>query len=83
MTGRNRPPATVWEALRRLLNCNKAQLAARLGVHPRTLRRWEDEDAGRDGIDRASQLLIASLRAAGGADALAQWTKTTTKEEDQ
>ena len=70
---RNTPPATPWEALRRLLNCNKSQLAERLGVTTRTLHRWEKGEAGADAFSRASQLMIATLRAADQADTLAQW----------
>ena len=73
MSSRNTTPASPWEALRRLLNCNKAQLAERLGASPRTLRRWEEGEAGADAMRRASALLIATLRAADHSDALAQW----------
>lgn len=41
MTTRNTPPPTIYEALRRLLACNKKELAERLGVNAVTLRRWE------------------------------------------
>lgn len=69
MTDRNRPPQNVYDALRRLLRCNKAELAARLGVSARTLRRWEDLEAagdhpGTDAAARLAQLLQATLRAA-------------------
>ena len=70
---KNSTPANIWEALRRLLNCNKSQLAQHLGVNRRTLARWEDGEAGADAFARASQLLIATLRAADEADRLAQW----------
>lgn len=70
---KNTPPPDVWIALRRLLACNRQQLAERLDVSSRTLRRWEQGEAGPDAYRRASALLIATLRAAGEADALAQW----------
>lgn len=75
---RNAPPAHVWDALRRLLQCNKTELAARLGVAPRTLRHWEalteqGESAGKAAEERASQLMVATLRAARDADVHAQW----------
>lgn len=73
MTDRNTTPANIWEVLRRLHQCNKAQLAARLGVTARTLRRWEEGEAGADAYRRAADLLQATLRAAGDADTLAQW----------
>jgi len=72
MTARNTTPANVWDALRRLHNCNKTQLAARLGVTQRTLARWEAGEAGTDAHRRAADLLQATLRAAE-ADAHAQW----------
>lgn len=79
MTGaeaRNAPPRHVWEALRRLLRCNRQQLAERMDVSPRTLRRWEaqteaGESPGRAAEDAASRLLIDTLRAADNADFLA------------
>lgn len=74
MSDRNTTPTDIWEVLRRLLNCNKAQLAERLGVDPRTLRRWEQGEAGADAYRRAADLLRATLRAANDADTLAQWT---------
>lgn len=69
MTARNSPPRNVFETLRRLLACNKAQLAARLGVSARTLRRWEELDSagehpGTDAAARLAQLMQATLRAA-------------------
>lgn len=74
MDARNAPPADIWQALRRLLNCNRTQLAERLGVTRQTLRRWEEGEAGANAYRRASELLIATLRAAEHADALAQWS---------
>lgn len=69
MPSRNTTPANIYAALRRLLACNKAQLAERLGVSARTLRRWEEltaagEHPGADAAARLSQLLQATLRAA-------------------
>jgi transcriptional regulator with XRE-family HTH domain len=69
---KNTTPANIWDTLRRLHNCNKAELAARLGVTPRTLRRWEEGEAGKEAHQRASALLLASLRAAE-SDVHAQW----------
>lgn len=69
---RNTPPANVWEALRRLLNCNKAQLAAHLGVTPKTLARWEAEGAGKNGHEKAATLLQKTLDEAECLP-LAQW----------
>lgn len=75
MNPKNTTPATIWQALRRLLNCNRTQLAARLGITPRTLHNWEHStDEGEQLTDRArdaaAELLTASLRAAGNADDL-------------
>lgn len=75
---KNRAPATVWEALRRLRDCNRQELAAALGISRHTLARWEDAAARNEQLpegarERAASLLIATLRAADGADALAQW----------
>jgi len=78
MSDRNTNPAHIWQALRRLLNCNRTQLAARLGVNRHTLTKWErmteaGENPGANATRRASDLLLATLRAAEDADALAQW----------
>jgi len=75
---RNTPPANIWQTLRRLLNCNKAQLADRLGVTARTLRTWESETeasgtAGTNGDRRAADLLQTILRIAH-SDIHAQWS---------
>ena len=77
MTEKNTNPAHIWQALRRLLNFNRTQLAARLGVNRHTLAGWErmteaGDDPGANARQRASDLLIATLRAAGHADLLAQ-----------
>jgi len=65
---KNCAPANVWDALRRLRNCNKGQLAAALGVTRQTLSRWEaleanGENAGEDAHHRAAQLMQATLMA--------------------
>lgn len=78
MTQKNTAPATIWEALRRLRACNKSQLAKSLGVDRSTLRLWElateaGKNPGTAAHAKASALLIATLRAANDADALAQW----------
>jgi DNA-binding XRE family transcriptional regulator len=70
---RNRPPANEFEMLRRMLLCNKAQLAARIGVTPQTLWNWEQITAagGRqsENTRRAvAELLRTTLRASNGAD---------------
>lgn len=78
MTAKNAPPVSVWDALRRLLNCNRQQLADRLGVTARTLRRWEQGEAGADAHQRAAQLLRATLATAGAdshANPYLDWAK--------
>lgn len=75
MSDKNTTPATIWEALRRLLQCNKQQLAARLGVSRQTLREWENLTGNGDQIEgnarrAAAELLTATLRAAANADDL-------------
>ena len=72
MSQRNTTPANVWDTLRRLLNCNKTQLAARLGVTARTLHRWEHGEAGAEAHRRAADLMQTTLRAAD-CDQHAQW----------
>ena len=66
---RDTPPATVWEALRRLLACNKQELAARLGVSRHTLQRWERDEPTETGPARVAALMQETLAAAG-----AGWT---------
>lgn len=66
---RDTPPATVWEALRRLLACNKQELAARLGVSRHTLQRWERDELTETGAARVAALMQETLTAAG-----AGWT---------
>lgn len=78
MTARNTPPKHIFEALRRLRNCNKQELAAALGVSRHTLTRWEQlaelgEPVGKTAEKSCSNLMIATLRAANHADVLAQW----------
>lgn len=66
---RNAPPTTVWEALRRLLACNRQQLAARLGVSRHTLQRWERGELTEAGAARVAALMQETLATAG-----AGWT---------
>lgn len=78
MTTDRKSPAHIWEALRRLRACNKTELAADLGITRQTLNRWTREteagnSPGKDAEQRASALLIATLRAAN-ADVHAQWS---------
>jgi len=75
MSDRNTTPTTVWDALRRLLRCNKMQLAARLGVSRQTLMTWEKATERGEPIEgsarrAAAELLTATLRASGQADDL-------------
>lgn len=70
---RNTTPANIWEVLRRLLNCNKRQLGERLGVTRQTLHQWETqtekgEQISDKGREAATDLLTATLRAAGNAE---------------
>lgn len=73
MSSRNTTPANIWEVLRRLLDCNKRQLAERLGVTRQTLHQWETptekgeklSDKGREAV---TDLLTATLRAADNAE---------------
>lgn len=67
--GPNEPPWDVWHTLRRLLDCNRTQLATRLGVSPRTLRRWEGSfPLPPDAAARASDLLQWTLNRANSYD---------------
>ena len=73
MTDRNTMPRDHFDVLQRLLNCNKAQLAERLGVTPQTLRRWralteQGESPGKDAALRCSDLCRTIL-----AKANADW----------
>lgn len=60
---RNQPPQNEWQALRRLFNCNKSQLAERLGVTRQTLRIWEAAtergDPPTEQANRAAKRLLA------------------------
>ena len=67
--GRNAPPVTLWEALRRLLDCNKGELAERLGVSRHTLQRWERGELPERASGRVAELMQETLHAAG-----AGWT---------
>lgn len=80
MTERNTTPANIWDALRRLHNCNRQQLAARLGVSRATLHRWETEGAGQAGSEKAARLMQATLRAADAdwAPLPIDWAATAT-----
>ena len=69
---RNTPPATVWEALRRLLGCNRQELAARLGVSRHTLQRWERGEPTQAGAQRVADLMQQTLAAAGAGWTVAQ-----------
>lgn len=73
---RNNAPANIWQALLRLRQCNKGELAAALGVSRHTLKRWMDDDAtgsaGKTAHERAAMLLQSTLRAAN-CDQHAQW----------
>jgi DNA-binding transcriptional regulator YiaG len=71
---RNRAPANEFELMRRMLLCNKAQLAARLGVTPQTLWNWEQITAAggqqSENTRRAvAELMRTTLRASNNADA--------------
>lgn len=77
MTADNEPPEHIWETLRRLLACNKSQLAKRLGISTETLRRWTAEteagkSPGKDAEARAAELLQTTL-AIAKSDVHAQW----------
>lgn len=63
-TRRNAPPANLLEALRRLLDCNRNELAARLGVSRQTLHRWERGQIPGPGAARVAELLQTTLGAA-------------------
>ena len=68
---KNTKPVDIWDALTRLHNCNRTQLAERLGVSRRTVHLWiaateRGEDPGRNAILRAEDLLrrtIENIRA--------------------
>ena len=53
---RNTFPKDQYELLRRALNCNKSQLATRLGVSSKTLRNWEQDGGGKNAAARVAQL---------------------------
>lgn len=63
---KNSNPAHVWDALSRLLNCNRTQLAERLGVSRRTLQLWiaatkRGDDPGKNATLRADELLRSTV----------------------
>jgi len=62
MSNRNTYPANTYDLLRRALNCNRTQLAAHLGVTPKTLRAWETEGGGKNAAARVAQLWGKILR---------------------
>ena len=66
----NSHPASIWEALRRLLNCNKSQLAAHLGINRRTLQRWENGEESEAAREKSRDLLTAILETTPGAEDL-------------
>lgn len=61
---KNTPPADAFEVLKRLNNCNWAQLADHLGVTAQTLRQWRAGDGGRNASMRMQHLMEATLREA-------------------
>ena len=72
---RNAPPLNEWELLRRLYNCNKKDLAERLGVSAMTLRRYEAATEAGEALNstargRVRELLRAALIIANNADDL-------------
>lgn len=72
---RNTPALNEWELLRRLYQCNKSQLAKRMGVSPQTLRRFEAATAQGEPLNNharraVAELLRAALRIANNADDL-------------
>lgn len=67
MKDRDTLPADVFDLLKRLLNCNWAQLAARLGVTPQTLKRWRTDGLGANGAEKC-QLLMHSIMMASNTD---------------
>ena len=70
---RNSRPASIWDALRRILNCNKNELAAHLGVNRKTLQRWEAGEESEAGKQKARDLLTATLERTPGAENLTRF----------
>ena len=71
----NAPPTNEWDLLRRLYDCNKKELAERLGITPPTLRRYEAATEAGEPLNQAArskvgELLRAGLRIANNADDL-------------
>jgi len=58
-------PEDQYDLLQRALNCNKTQLAARLGVSPKTLKSWRDHGGGANAAARVAQLWGVILRRSG------------------
>ena len=69
---RNSPPENIWVLLRRMLNCNKQELAAHLGVARHTLARWEKLSEGGENPGQLAQakasLLLRWVLQQSGAD---------------
>lgn len=57
----NRPPRHVFDALKRVYACNQTQLAERLAISTRTLRRYERGEAPDREIARAREMLRRAL----------------------
>jgi len=62
LSERNTNPEGPLLLLRRVLNCNKGQLADRLGVTIHTLRVWERDGLSDNGRERCKQLFRAIMR---------------------
>ena len=74
-TRHNAPPTNEWELLRRLYDCNKKELAERLGITAPTLRSYEAATKAGEPLSKAArslvgELLRAGLRIANNADDL-------------
>ena len=53
---KNNYPENQFELLRRMLNCNKTQLAERLGVKRLTLYRWENGETTESTAPKMAEL---------------------------
>jgi len=65
MARSNSFPSDVYDLLKRALDCNEKQLAAHLGIHPNTLKRWKDGEGGKNAAARISKLWGVILRNSG------------------